>query len=287
MPLSSQLISDVRIALSSCCDGKDLPALAQALAVQGYHVQLRTALGGGDGADCLRNLRHAFITVTLPNLPSTASMTRIGSSLNLRSCEQQQPTQQQQSSRGASRRFIIDPQFKEQFVIAKATARYCSIIAAVPTVLVAPEDHLPLLVHFLCTEMSLAFRQLGAVLPPWRQASSLLTKWKPRKSTSSEEGLVLPRSAYDQQQQQHEPLNFGLGSAHMGDSVALSLCHMLHPQQPPFGSLVFGGGGIAGAAGMGMSMDRSASTKSSFEPLRVYLGGNFNPINPQPTTALA
>lgn len=37
-------------------------------------------------------------------------------------------------------------------------------------------------VNFLCAEMSLAFQQQGTVVPPWRQVSSMLSKWMPRKS---------------------------------------------------------------------------------------------------------
>eukprot|EP00198_Chlamydomonas_reinhardtii_P011280 XP_001700617.1 predicted protein [Chlamydomonas reinhardtii] len=43
-------------------------------------------------------------------------------------------------------------------------------------VYVGPEEHLALLVQFLCAEMAAAFRQLGSVLPPWRQAASMLSK---------------------------------------------------------------------------------------------------------------
>jgi hypothetical protein len=56
------------------------------------------------------------------------------------------------------------------------------VLAAIPQVWVGPEEHLILLVNFLCAEMSAAFRQLGSVPPPWRQASSMLSKWRPRNS---------------------------------------------------------------------------------------------------------
>ena len=45
-------------------------------------------------------------------------------------------------------------------------------------VFVGTEDCLQLLVQFLCAEMQAAFRSLGAVLPPWRQASSMCSKWR-------------------------------------------------------------------------------------------------------------
>lgn len=40
--------------------------LAEALREQGgYDVRIRTALGGGGGGDCLRNLRHQFLTLNM------------------------------------------------------------------------------------------------------------------------------------------------------------------------------------------------------------------------------
>lgn len=32
---------------------------------QGYDVRIRTALGGGGGGECLRNLRHQFLTLNM------------------------------------------------------------------------------------------------------------------------------------------------------------------------------------------------------------------------------
>ena len=45
-----------------------------------------------------------------------------------------------------------------------------------------PEDRITALVTFLSAELTLAFKVNGAVLPPWRQAASMLTKWQPRRS---------------------------------------------------------------------------------------------------------
>lgn len=126
---------------------------ASVLTGLGYNVAVRTALGGGGGADCLRNLRHSFVSCTLP-----------GTSPNSR------------------RRYIVDPRFKEQFVIAKPTSRYATILQAVPNAYVGPEEHLAPFVNFLCGELAAAFRTHGCVLPPWRQATSMLSKWKPRRS---------------------------------------------------------------------------------------------------------
>lgn len=44
---------------------EDNQALAQRLGQLGHDVRVRTALGGGEGFSCLRNLRHVFLTVAL------------------------------------------------------------------------------------------------------------------------------------------------------------------------------------------------------------------------------
>ena len=77
---------------------------------------------------------------------------------------------------------MVDPIFKEQFEIAKPTARYAALLASLPDVFVGPLEHVIPLVSFLCSEIAAAFREEGALLPPWRQASSMLSKWRPRSS---------------------------------------------------------------------------------------------------------
>lgn len=129
----------------------DTDLLARRLTRMGYTVHIRTALGGGDGGDCLRNLRHTFLCCT-----------SAGSS--------QQP------------RLVVDPFFREQFVIAHPTPRYRAILEFLPQVYVGETPRLTQLVTFLCSEMSLAFKERCAVLPPWRQAASMMSKWQPRKS---------------------------------------------------------------------------------------------------------
>ncbi|GIL64467.1 hypothetical protein Vafri_18378 [Volvox africanus] len=286
-PAEVRLLSDVRVACTHAKDGQDTARLVSILSALGYKCSLRTALGGGDGAHCLRNLRHTFIMCEAPGCG------------------------------GAPRCYIIDPQFKEQFIIAKTTARYASILAVIPQVFVGPEEHVALLVTFLCNEMSAAFRQLGSVLPPWRQASSMLSKWKPRKSID-EGGIaaaaaaaarasacvsdggdlggaaaalpgaprgplaasggfmplppVAQTSAFADQpqwpckiiQQAQQPLHIWQQAAR----AQLNPAGQLQQQQVPTT--------IAAASGSG---------RQSYEPQRVVLGGNFVPIVPSPALA--
>lgn len=92
---------------------------------------------------------------------------------------------------------VVDPSFAEQFIIAKPTPRYESILGCLPSVLVLPEAHLPPLVTFLCAELASAFKASQTVVPPWRQASAMLSKWHPRRS------LDVPSTLLQQQQQMY------------------------------------------------------------------------------------
>ena len=64
----------------AAAEGHELPAsgLADRLRRGGYRVRMRTALGGAgaggsiDG-ECLRNLRHSFLTVSLPGPGASTS----------------------------------------------------------------------------------------------------------------------------------------------------------------------------------------------------------------------
>lgn len=74
----ARLMGDAKTALAHARDGQEFARLAQILTALGYRVQVRTALGGGDGADCLRNLRHTFMTVALPQAGGEAPARRRG-----------------------------------------------------------------------------------------------------------------------------------------------------------------------------------------------------------------
>ncbi|EFJ40509.1 hypothetical protein VOLCADRAFT_99686 [Volvox carteri f. nagariensis] len=285
-PAEARLLSDVRVACGHAKDGQDTARLVSILSALGYNCSLRTALGGGDGADCLRNLRHTFIICDTPGV-----------------------------SGGPPRRHIIDPQFKEQFIIAKTTARYAAILAAVPPVFVGPEEHLPLLVNFLCNEMSAAFRQLGSVLPPWRHASSMLSKWRPRKSVD-EAGIAAAAAAAGSHSRRCVGAevggsgggggggggvaipSYGEGGLHgsaVAQSPALGLLQPHWPlpckpgvQQPQSQQPLHHWQQAARAQLDGSQHQRQRSGgpgRPSYEPQRVVFGGNFVPI--VPSTALA
>ena len=137
--------------------------LADTLRKLGYSVKIRTALGGGWGGACLRNLRHSFLAVTLtsPNAAPPATTTTTSTTTTT---------------------VLVDPRFREQFEIAHATPRYARILTEVPPELVTPTDRLSKAVELLCTEMAIAFAATGTPVPPWRQTAAMLSKWQPRRS---------------------------------------------------------------------------------------------------------
>ncbi len=168
--------------------------LAQRLTELGYRVCIRRALGGGEGPVCLHNLRHSFLSVVCPGRDKTS--------------------------------FVVDPCFAEQFKIAKPRPRYDAIMACIPEVLVIPEDKIPPLVTFLCGELSSAFKASGAVIPPWRQASSMLSKWQPRRSTD----VPIENRPYINMQHEEQLSDISWNSQHeqisKTGSTAVKLVHL-------------------------------------------------------------
>lgn len=134
--------------------------LADTLRRLGYNVRMRTALGGGWGSTCLRNLRHSFLTVGIQGSQGEGPAT-----------------------------YVVDPRFREQFEIAHATPRYERCLAALGPEVVGSQDRLGRLVELMCREMAAAFAESGTPLPPWRQQAAMMSKWQPRRS---EEVLLGP-----------------------------------------------------------------------------------------------
>lgn len=148
-------------ALERCGEEMEVEMLGERLRALGYSVKVRTALGGdsvGGNASCLRNLRHCFLAVTLPNAPDHVN----GKAIN--------------------KELIVDPKFLDQFEIAHPTMRYDCILSAVPSAVVAPMKRIAEGVNILCEEMARAFMKTGTPLPPWRQTAAMLSKWQPRRS---------------------------------------------------------------------------------------------------------
>ena len=73
---------------------------------------------------------------------------------------------------------VVDPFFRDQFEMAKATPQYSRLIQSLPAVIACTEHQLRQLVKILCREMHEVFVRRGISIPPWRSKESLLSKWK-------------------------------------------------------------------------------------------------------------
>lgn len=167
--LESRLMRDVRVikaALLADEDELDVAVLATRLAALGYRVALRTAVGGGHGTTCFANLRHEFLVI----FPSDSS-----------SGTPQYPSQDSVAA-GGPEILIVDPNFTEHFEISHPTTLYSAILSCVPSEFVGPPVRLRPLVQLLAAEMLDAFHAQGLERPPWRKASSILTKWLPERT---------------------------------------------------------------------------------------------------------
>ena len=129
-------------------DGKrDSVVLASKLVNIGYKVAIRTAMGGGSGQDCFRNLHHEFLVIA----------------------ERHQEV-------------IVDCHFRDQFRISQHTQQYQQVLNCLPEVFIGSAARLGPLVEFMCSEMAAAFKEQSVTCPPWRQARSMVSKWLPTKS---------------------------------------------------------------------------------------------------------
>lgn len=75
---------------------------------------------------------------------------------------------------------IIDPSFKDQFVIAHPTEDYEALLKALPACFVGTVGRLEAVVGIMCGEMAAAFEARGLPLPPWRGEQAMLSKWCPQ-----------------------------------------------------------------------------------------------------------
>jgi uncharacterized protein (TIGR01615 family) len=144
--------------------------LAVRLACRGYDVVLRTCFPALDsehgpkdpagqdnkqGSDLLAaGLRHTFVLVS-QHVPADEAVVL--------------PT------------VIVDPLFRDQFVMPHPTERLQEALDAVPRVLCLAEARLFHLVDLLCTETAAAFKAARLSLPPWRHTPAVMDKWLSEK----------------------------------------------------------------------------------------------------------
>lgn len=118
--------------------------MRDALARLGYTVRVAaSAAAAGRAAGSFHSLRHRFLTVHV----DTAA-------------------------------FIVDPSFKDHFVVASPTRRFAGVLAIVPEVAVAPRTRFLRAVTFLGMELGRCFSAQQSPLPPWRRLGALQSKWE-------------------------------------------------------------------------------------------------------------
>ncbi|PNH06987.1 hypothetical protein TSOC_006604 [Tetrabaena socialis] len=78
---------------------------------------------------------------------------------------------------------IVDPSFREQFVVAglAPTTQYAAAVAALPSTFVGTIGTIHALTVLLSHTLAEEARALGLELPPWRSRQALLSKWLPRR----------------------------------------------------------------------------------------------------------
>lgn len=164
-PAQLQLLKDAEQAreISAHGDHVVLKDFAEELAARGYFVCLRT----GKPDKCCAGvaaLKHTFVVagVTPASVSSKPDSTQL---------------------------FVIDPCFRDSFLLSNATPGYQRLCEVLPSIYVGTAEQLVPLVEFMCSQMHIVFAETGISCPPWRQQACMISKWLP---TFAEDTPVLP-----------------------------------------------------------------------------------------------
>jgi len=69
---------------------------------------------------------------------------------------------------------LVDPMFREQFVVARPSPRYARLLELVPQVFVGTRAHMVAGIRLMCPEMHASLTSAGLDMPPWRYASRMI-----------------------------------------------------------------------------------------------------------------
>eukprot|EP00878_Enallax_costatus_P008188 GHUV01008561.1.p1 GENE.GHUV01008561.1~~GHUV01008561.1.p1 ORF type:complete len:361 (+),score=105.39 GHUV01008561.1:1158-2240(+) len=75
--------------------------------------------------------------------------------------------------------FVVDPCFKDSFLLSNGSPAYNRLCDMLPSTYVGTAEQLVPLVEFMCSQMQLVFAELGISFPPWRQSACITSKWLP------------------------------------------------------------------------------------------------------------
>ncbi|GAB4817767.1 hypothetical protein N2152v2_004813 [Parachlorella kessleri] len=135
----------IKVARKCTPNGQlDPETLKGALEQAGYTAKLHAPAGKK-----LHGLRHEFLTVCLPDGGDSGSST-----------------------------YVVDPNFRDSFVVAHPTTRYSAVLAGLDQEVVATQACLRRAVTILGRELAQSFTEQGVPVPPWRTQQALLSKWQ-------------------------------------------------------------------------------------------------------------
>ncbi|XP_062198269.1 uncharacterized protein LOC133900988 [Phragmites australis] len=77
----------------------------------------------------------------------------------------------------AETRFIVDVGFAAEFEVARPTAGFDAVLAALPEVLVAPAEDLRWVVKAASAVARQSLKSRGLTVPPWRKRRFMMAKW--------------------------------------------------------------------------------------------------------------
>ncbi|PNH07110.1 hypothetical protein TSOC_006448 [Tetrabaena socialis] len=228
-PASSELVGALvagAVGTQPPPTSSEIEALAAALLFEGYLVHARDGTRHSrDARACLRTLKHRFLVClgwAAAAAPRQHEQLQQQQQQGQGQREQQQQQQQHQgqgqqqgqqqqqegqelerSSQKLREPLVVEPRFREQFLIANPTRDYERLLmvrllllpgappgkaaatsrskTALPVVFVGPLRRLDAVVALMAEAAAEVFRGAGRPLPPWRTKDATLSKWAPEQ----------------------------------------------------------------------------------------------------------
>lgn len=137
------LAADVQAAVRA--SGPDAVAVAADLAIQGYAAEVYGANVSSVSSSPFR-IRHTLIGVQCAEPGRDDDGTFV----------------------------LVDPVFREQFVVARPSESYTRLLSFVPEVFVGTRAHMIAGVRLLCPEMRASLEAAGLDVPPWRTTERMV-----------------------------------------------------------------------------------------------------------------
>jgi hypothetical protein len=185
-----QLILDAATAKEACprsaAGEVDLRTFARALGQLGHYVWLRSCVPSNSKKEGLR-LKHSFLVcgtggraALAPARPRPPPPPAAGAP------SAAPPAVALIIPRAGAGLVVIDPHFREQFLVANASETYAQLCSYLPPVFAGSASDVANIVGLMCREVAAMFAQQGRTCPPWREHKAMVTKWLPSKAVDEE-----------------------------------------------------------------------------------------------------